>query len=169
MLVKLSKYHNDWVRMVKSLGGGAFSEDVVQDMYLKVYNNKNVLNDKDRVNKYYIYLVLKSILLDGFRKDSKISNVEIKDYTFIQDDCTLDEQESFNDISLKIDKQIDGWHWYDRDLFELYRHSGLSIRKIAKETGISWVSIFHTLKNCKGKIKEELENDYKKYKEQDYE
>ena len=68
-----------------------------------------------------------------------------------------------------IDKQVDGWHWYDRDLFELYRHSGLSIRKIAKETGISWVSIFHTLKNCKGKIKEELENDYKKYKEQDYE
>ena len=71
ILDKLSEYHIEWLKMVRSLGGDAYSEDVVQDMYLKVYNNNNILNHKGQVNKYYVYLALKSVLLDYFRKRSK--------------------------------------------------------------------------------------------------
>ncbi len=170
MLDKLAKYHNEWLNIVRSLGGGELSEDFVQEMYLKVYNNNNnILNTKGEVNKFYVYLTLRSVLLDYFRQRSKVIKVCIDDYKYLIDNNTINENEAFNILSNKIDSEIDKWHWYDKDMFELYRHSGLSIRKIAKETNISWVSIFHTLKNCKGKIKEELENDYKKYKEENYE
>ena len=169
ILDKLSKYHIEWLKMVRSLGGDAYSEDVVQDMYLKVYNNNNILNHKGQVNKYYVYLALKSVLLDYFRKRSKQNNVNIDDHSYIKESNDVEREEAYHKLTLKIDEQVNNWHWYDKDLFELYRHSGLSIRKIADETTISWVSIFHTLKDCKGKIKEELAEDYKKFKEENYE
>jgi hypothetical protein len=45
----------------------------------------------------------------------------------------------------------------------------MSIRKIAAETKISWVSIFNTLKNAKNILKEKLKEDYEDYKNEDYE
>ena len=36
-LDKLAKYHTEWLRMVKSMGGDDFSEDIVQEMYIKIY------------------------------------------------------------------------------------------------------------------------------------
>ena len=50
-----------------------------------------------------------------------------------------------------------------------YRDTNMSIRKIAAETKISWVSIFNTLKNAKNILKEKLKEDYEDYKNQDYE
>ena len=44
----------------------------------------------------------------------------------------------------------------------------MSIRKIAAETKISWVSIFNTLKNAKNIIKDKLQEDYEDYKNEDY-
>ena len=80
----------------------------------------------------------------------------------------LKEQEAYNKICQKIDSEIDNWHWYDKKLFVLYRDSGLSIRKLAAETKISWVSIFNTLKNAKNIIKEKLREDYEDFKNEDY-
>ena len=57
----------------------------------------------------------------------------------------------------------------NKKLFKLYRDTNLSIRGIAKETGISFVSIFHTLKKSKGKLKDMFGEDYLDYKNEDYE
>jgi hypothetical protein len=45
----------------------------------------------------------------------------------------------------------------------------MSIRKLAKETGISWVSIFNTLKKCKIDLRENFSEDYDDYINGDYE
>ena len=44
----------------------------------------------------------------------------------------------------------------------------MSIRKIAEETNISWVSIFNTLKKCKQELKELFKEDYEDFKNNDY-
>lgn len=67
-----------------------------------------------------------------------------------------------------IDEHIEGWRWYENRLFKLYRDSNLSIRGIAAETNISWVSIFNTLKNAKQEIKDKFEETYLDYKNKDY-
>ena len=82
---------------------------------------------------------------------------------------SLDEQVAYNKICTLIDDHIDNWRWYERILFLLYRDSGLSIRGIAAETGISWVSIYHTLKAAKQELKEKFGEDYDDYKNDDYE
>jgi len=50
-----------------------------------------------------------------------------------------------------------------------YFPSDLSIRKIAHETNISWVSIYNTLKLAKEELRETFKEDWEDYKNNDYE
>ena len=45
----------------------------------------------------------------------------------------------------------------------------MSIRKIASETNISWVSIFNSLKNIKNDLREDLKEDYEDWLNKDFE
>ena len=67
-----------------------------------------------------------------------------------------------------VDDIADGWNWYDRKLWKLYSQTDMSIRKLAKETKISWVSIFNTLKNLKEELRLKLGEDFEDYINNDY-
>jgi hypothetical protein len=54
-------------------------------------------------------------------------------------------------------------------MWKLYSQTDMSIRKLAAETTISWVSIFNTLKNLKQDLKDKLQEDYIDLKNEDYE
>jgi len=116
-----------------------------------------------------MYFTLRTTYYLYYNSKRKISKVYIDDNILqLIDDTDLKEHEAYNKICKKIDQEIDNWHWYDKKLFILYRDSGMSIRKIAAETKISWVSIFNSLKNAKNIIKNKLSEDYEDYKNQDY-
>ena len=169
MLEKLSKYHTEWIRMVKAMGGDEYTEDIVQEMYIYIYTKKyNALNDEGEVNKFYVWRTLHSILMNYFNQKNKIIKVPIDELQELECENKLKELEAFNELSLKVDYHIQDWHWFDKEIFEWYRHSGLSIRKMAEKTNISWVTIFNTLKDCKIKIKNELKDDYEKYKKETF-
>ena len=81
----------------------------------------------------------------------------------------MDEQIAFNKLCQLIDNEVESWEWYNKKLFKLYRDSNLSIRGIAQETNISWVSIFNSLKNAKNKIKNKFQEDWDDYENNDFE
>jgi len=68
-----------------------------------------------------------------------------------------------------IDEHIDSWRWYEKKLFTLYRDTELSIRGIASETNISWVSIFNTLKHAKNELNDKFKEDWEDYRNRDWE
>ena len=70
----------------------------------------------------------------------------------------------FGNIKEDIDKVVSTWYWYEAKLFRLHFNKGMSMRKIAKETGISLKSVFNTLKASKLKLREYFQEDYNKYK-----
>ena len=167
MLSKLAVYHTDWIKMVKAMGGDDFTDDIVQEMYLKI-NDKgyNALNDEGNVNKFYVWRTLHSILMTYFKEKGKVIKVPIEEYKHLEENDSLNEHYAYHDLHLSVNEEVKTWHWYDGDLFDLYRTENTSIRKIAALTGISWVSIFNTLKECKLKIKENLKEDYETYKKE---
>jgi hypothetical protein len=67
-----------------------------------------------------------------------------------------------------MDNELDDLHWYDKRIFEIYRDTPLSIRGMAKETKISFVNIFHTLKKVKLIMKDKFQEDYEDYLFGDY-
>ncbi len=81
----------------------------------------------------------------------------------------IEETEAFTSLIKKIDSEVETWHWYDEMLFNLYRDSGKSIRKLSEETRISTSSIFQTLKYCKNQIRINVGEDFEDFINEDYE
>jgi len=139
-LGKVAERHKEWIAIVKSFGEYDYCEDIVQEGYLTIYKYAN----EDKV-------------------------IDDEEFTIqIPNDTQMDEQVAFHKICTMIDDHIDGWRWYENRLFKLYRDSDLSIRGIAAETNISWVSIFNSLKNAKQEIKDKFQEDWEDYKNKDY-
>jgi len=173
-LEKVAERHTEWVNIIKGFGEYEYSQDLVQETYLILYkyaNEEKVIKD-GIVSRGYMYFTLRSTYFQFYKNKRKIKKVCIdnEEHTYeIPDHSEMDDQIAYNKICTMIDDHIDEWRWYERRLFQLYRDSGLSIRGIAKETNISWVSIFNTLKNAKHELKQKFQEDYDDLKNKDYE
>lgn len=172
-LAKVAKRHKEWIRIVNSFGEYDYAEDIVQQMYevLYKYANESKIITNGVVSRGYVYFTLRSLFLQYCNAKNKVKKVRLddeEDFTQIADYSEMDEQIGYHKVSTLIDNHIDKWRWYDKTLFKLYANSGMSIRKIAKETNISWVSIFNTLKKCKQEVKELFKEDWEDFKNNDY-
>ena len=69
--------HSTWLKYVKSFGcPDDIAEDYVQEMYIKIYNysqikNNDLMYDGEEINFFFIYVTLKNMYLDDFRKNKK--------------------------------------------------------------------------------------------------
>jgi len=172
-LEKVAERHKEWVAIVKSFGEYDYCEDLVQEMYLTIYKyaNEDKVIRNGVVSRGYLYFTLRSLYYQYYNSKRKITKVSIDDDEFtiqIPNDSQMDEQIAFHKICTMIDDHIEGWRWYEKKLFSLYRDSDLSIRGIAAETNISWVSIFNSLKHAKEEIKDKFKEDWEDYKNKDY-
>jgi len=166
--------HDKWIEIIHTFGEFDYAEDLVQESYIVLFKYakpENVIKN-NKISRGYMFFTLRSVLYQYYNKKNKIKKVSLDDPEFVlylENIDFIDEQKAFNKICLLIDEEIESWHWYNKKLFKLYRDTNLSIRGIAKETGISFVSIFHTLKKSKGKLKDMFGEDYLDYKNEDYE
>lgn len=164
---QVAKHHKEWVEVIYKLGETEYAEDIVQESYvalIKYADAKKLIDENGKVRKGYMFFTLRSLYYQFYNKKKKINKVSFDEQWEIFDDSNLDEHEAYNDICLMIDKELETWHWYDRKLFKLYRDSDMSMRDIAKETNISLISIFHSIKNYKEILNSKFEQDYKDYK-----
>jgi RNA polymerase sigma factor (sigma-70 family) len=171
-LTSVAKEHKEWVKLVKSFGEDFFAEDIVQEAYLRLHKYckpENVIQD-GKVNKGFMYFVLRNIFLQFIKTEKKGEMVSLEKLALLKDETeNLAREEAYGRLLVLMNQEVEKWHWYDRQLFVIYKDTDLSIRDIAKETTISSSSIFNTIKNCKRKIKSVLEEDYADYKNADYE
>jgi len=182
LINKIYKHHKEWVAMVEALGGGLYSQDIVQEAYIKInkYNYENRMFKKGKISKGYMYFVLRSIFINYIKAKNKIRTVQIEkffrdeDYIEIKDlekftiIDTITEEIAYGRLCNKMDLEVNDWHWYDKKIFELYRDTPLSIRGMAKETDISSVNIFHTLKKGKNIMNQKFAEDYEDFKNGDF-
>jgi len=169
----VAKQHDEWVKIVNSFGEYNYAEDIVQEGYLaliKYAKPENIIKD-NKMTRGYMYFTLRSIYYQYYNKKRKVKKISIDNediniqLPYVDD---IDEQEAFHKICTMVDDIADGWNWYDRKLWKLYSQTDMSIRKLAKETKISWVSIFNTLKNLKEELRFKLGEDFEDYINNDY-
>jgi DNA-directed RNA polymerase specialized sigma24 family protein len=168
----VAKDHKEWVKLVQSFGEDFFAEDIVQESYIRLYKYckpENIIQN-GQVNKGFMYFVLRNLYLLHIKSEKKNALVSLSGLEVLKDETTnLTKEEAYSKMLSKVHEEVDSWHWYDKQLFNIYKDTDLSIRDIAKETTISSSSIFNTLKNCKSKIKTKFKEDYEDYKNEDYE
>ena len=163
ILEKVAKYHKDWIELA-SVFDKDFADDIVQEMYLLLHKY-NVTEEQmftnGRPNRGYVFIIIRNIHFQLYNIRKRINKVELNDEVYnLEDDFSLENELNWNDFRNKAEQEVNSWEWYDKKLFTLYRDNKTSIRKLAKETGISFVSIFHTLKANKQKLKRLLQEDY---------
>lgn len=159
-LEKLASKHETWIRVVKSFGcNGSLCEDIVQEAYIKIHTllNKGLcINYDEDINYFYMYKCLKSLFLDLCRKEAKIQKVNV-DYLekFVQPE----QQTKHKDITGKmreLNTLLDKMFWYDKKVFDLIS-SGMSIKELSRQSGISYYSLYNTYKNTKMLIRKNIE------------
>ncbi len=168
---KVVEQHHKWTGMAIHLGGGIYSEDLVQDMYLKLnqYSSEEKCFTDGRLNEGYIFFVLRSVVFQHSKILNRVKTCHLNGFDTCISEDQLEDIKARNIIENKINNILDDMHWYDAKMFRLYRFSGKSYRKLAKDTGISWVSIYNTIKNVKEVLSTEVGEDYQDYLNKDYE
>lgn len=182
MLQDLGKMHNIWVAMAKNLGApNSVAEDLVQEMYIRLNKyvkdpNKIYYKDTGEINRFYVWVTLRNMVLSY--KGMKAKNV-----TFFLDDCLRDEGDrrqiedrpsmdelevdkelARDKITQNIRRSIEEWeYWYDKKLFNLYYFTDMSMRDIARNTGISLTSIFNSCKNYRNRVLDEYREDWEDF------
>jgi DNA-directed RNA polymerase specialized sigma24 family protein len=170
-LAKVAQHHDEWVKVIHTFGEYDYAEDIVQESYIALYKYADadkLLDANGEVRKGYMYFTLRSLFYQYYNKKKKVNKVNFDDQWELFDDSNIEEHKAYNDICLLIDEEIKNWDWYDRKLFKLYRDTDLSMRDIAKETNISLISIFNSIKNYKIILKEKFQKNYQDYITNDY-
>lgn len=170
----LASQHKQWVAIVEKFGEHTFSEDIVQEMYMKVIRCNHIdkcVND-GKVNRSYVYMILRTLHgdFDRYKKALIKKKVDVSECRFLeyeQEDTS--EQEAYETIKQKIVEESLTWHPFDKLTFDIYTEKKLSIRKIAEKSNIHYMTIFTTLKRCKQKLRENVGESYEDYLNKDYE
>lgn len=149
----LSKDHSKWLKIAQSFGLEEQSEDLVQDMYLKIYSlngryNETLMYNETEVNYYFIFKILRNMFLDKCKKKQYTIRMQdsTKEPTIIGLSYELEEQ-----IQLAKD-EINSWHLYDRKIYELLFEEGYNMSQLSQATGID----YHAIRRTKIKIEKLL-------------
>ena len=168
----VAKHHKEWVTVVRSWGMGELSEDIVQEMYLKLHDkvNPEKIIQEGHVNKYFIYVVLRNMFTDYHRERSKVEKTRIGiGFEILDEQTDLSKLEAYEKIIDRVYEGVESLHWYDRMMLNTYTKTDMSMRDIERETNISLTSIYNTIKNCRKQITDHCGEDWEDFTNKDYE
>jgi hypothetical protein len=155
MLKKIFKDHLKWINTTKKFGcTQEEAEDIVGNMYCiigKMLNKGLDISYGDEVNYYYIYMTLRTSFLQLKNKQKKMNNVSL-DFT---QELAEDEYINFDEANDIVENKLDTLHWYDKKVYNLIQDEH-SIRELSNKTGITYHSLYNTLRKVKEQLKEEL-------------
>ena len=160
ILNRLYRKHTSWVLMAERMMPLYYSmtaEDVVQEVYLKIYQELGSKKLKSTTiiidgqpNYAIVYLRIRNIIADMMRSE--------KSSTPLTTDIEDKEVESAAEFYEKIDGVVENFQWFHKKLFKLYSKEFRSIRKLSNATKISYKTVFKTVKECKEEIRKQIKN-----------
>lgn len=164
----LGRNHNKWVNVIKKLSPRfQYAEDIVQEFYIQMlrYATDKMIREDGSLNEAYAYVILRNVFYKSRQVENQkgIKYTELEEKHYNQEDLVDEEQEAYDAICQKVEEVINTWPWYEKELFDIYFTSGMSFRQMGKEIGISWISIYNTIKELKKRLRDAIGEDYEDY------
>lgn len=113
------------------------AEGVVQDVFIKLWENREII-DPDKSFSSYLFTISKNIIFNQSRK--KLNEIAYRDYlrAFLEETSDDDEHEIYiKDLRNKLEKSIQQLPEKRRQIYLLSREDGLSYKEIAEKLQIS--------------------------------
>ena len=171
----LSEKHSTWIKYIVSFGCKVdIAEDFVQEMYIKIYNysqrkDNDLMFNESEVNYFFVYVTLKNMYYDNFRRNKNIVIVSVEEVN-LEDDSVYSEvlfntqSDKVNAWVLSLDKQIDEIKEYNIEkaslsyikfVYQKVFVENNSVSELSRDVGISYWSLRNTVQIIKHQIKNE--------------
>ncbi len=133
------------------------AEEIVQDLFVKIWEKRNRINIESSVKNYLIRSV-KNLCLN-YIKHNKIKNLHTKNI-LSESDSELQDENNFIEVDLlqKIEECVDSLPDKRREIFRLSREEGLKYREIAEKLNISVKTVETQMGLAFKTLREKLKN-----------
>ena len=137
MLEELAKKDKYWREVaLKICKDKMLADDLVNDMYLKLYEVKKQIND------FYVIITIRNLFYEYLRTKKK--TVSINNFYDIAQDNNVFE---LDDYQLQLLEKL---NWVEKGYLEM--SFNMSLRQIQKELNTNYGYIYRTIKKAKEKI-----------------
>lgn len=144
MIEALAKKDKHWrIVAYKICGDKSLADDIVNDMYLRVYDQQPA-----KISDGYIYTIMRNLFIDQTRSRSKIS---FTDFSNVE----MHEQEQ--PVYPDIEPILQTLSWYERTIFKNAVEIGQ--REFSRRTDIHIQTIHRVTNSVKKKIWQRLEKN----------
>ena len=153
--------HKDWISIVNSFGcNPAFSEDIVQEVYIKLdrlLDNGLDATYGDEVNYYYVYKQLRGTYVNFIKQKDKINMQYIEEIGVPEKELEEAEDEKYDVLQLmkNLDQELEQLYWYDKKVFEIIM-GGKKIAELSRDTDIGYYSLYNTFRKTIKHLKHKL-------------
>ena len=173
ILKELGEYHHQFITQLLFLGCPEdLREDFVQDMYLKVYEASKCREIEYK--KAFASLVLRNMYFDYCKKKKReIASDWIENANIFAEQLNKEEEvqksqdmddlfsviPDFTNEAFVVDvkKDYGVLNGYELSILILHYKEEVTMRRLAKESGITLSSIYNTIKKAKLKLKKALD------------
>ncbi len=130
--------------------------EIVQDVFLKVWLNREKLNPELPFIPYIIRIAKNLIINKAKKKLVENAYIGFLEYNSKLTSFPTEENVLFNEVSEIVNKLIDKFPPKRKEIFILSRNSGLSIREIAQKLQISESTVENHINKALNTLKSKL-------------
>ena len=129
------------------------AKDEVQDLFIKLWNSRDTLDNVHNPMGYSIRL-LKNQCIDRLRKESRHARADLTDE--IASDDTADGPQAAREQTERLMRAVRKLPEKQRKVLELKLLRGMSNEQISQETGMSNLAVRVMISRARAKLKEAL-------------
>jgi RNA polymerase sigma factor (sigma-70 family) len=131
-------------------------KDCIQDLFIKIWNNRENLNDTTSV-KYYLFTSLKNKLIDALKSSNQRlkMNDDVMNLEIIDDSDS--ESEFFYFQKEKVFRAMNKLSQHQQKVLEMKFYKNQSNQEIAQELGITIQSVYNSVFKTLRSLRKQLE------------
>tara|TARA_R110002050_G_scaffold91784_6_gene192549 strand:- start:43138 stop:43728 length:591 start_codon:yes stop_codon:yes gene_type:complete len=143
----------------KILKNEAEAEEIVQEVFVKIWESREKLGDFKLLNSYIFTIAYNhSISLIRKRINDKKYLEHLKYSSVISTSPSSVSEFEFNDLSNQVDKLIENLPDRQKQVYRLHRESGLTYSEIADKLGISKNTVENHMVKALKYLRQNLDN-----------
>ena len=138
-------------------GNAQDAEDLLQDMYLKLWQKRDDLPD-EAVKEAYLVTMIRRLFIDQHRLKHLDTSAELKEEASPPDERSLDRQIDSRDEARKMEGLIHQLPERDAKIIQMHLMEDRSYEEIEQDTGLSQGNIRIIVMRTKKKLKQQFNN-----------
>ena len=151
-------HHRLLYRVAYQLTGNAQdAEDLLQDLYLKLWQKRDDLPD-ETINDAYLATMMRNLFVDQRRLKHVDASAELKNEDGPPDERSLDRQIDARDEVRQMEGLISELSERDAKIIQMHLVEDCSYEEIERDTGLSQGNIRIIVMRTKKKLKQQFQN-----------